>query len=289
MDWINAVERAIDYIEAHLSEEIDYEKVARESFSSSYYFQRIFGILSGYTLGEYIRYRRLSLAGEELAGGNTKVIDVALKYGYDSPDSFAKAFQKFHGITPSEARIDGKTLKSFSKLSIKISLVGGNSMNYRIEEKDAFYVIEKTEIHTNENGKNKTSIPDFWARAWSDGTINTLISLSDGSAYTYGICYCGESKDGKNFNYSIAVKCDENTQVPSGFTKKLIGAKTWIVFSCVGAMPDAIQNTWDKIFTEFFPTSNYRPTYEMDIEAYGDGDSDSPDYYSEIWVPVEKK
>ena len=136
MDWIIGMQRAIDYIESNLTEEIDYEKVAAESFSSRYHFQRVFSILCGYTLGEYIRLRRLSLAGAELAGGQEKVIDIALKYGYDSPDSFTKAFQKFHGITPSQARADGSMLKSFSRLSIKISLEGGNTMNYRIEEKN---------------------------------------------------------------------------------------------------------------------------------------------------------
>lgn len=136
MDWITGMQKAIDYVEANLTETIDYEKVAAESFSSSYHFQRVFSILCGYTLGEYIRLRRLSLAGAELVSGKEKVIDIALKYGYDSPDSFSKAFQKFHGITPSQARADGKMLKSFSRLSIKISLEGGSTMNYRIEEKD---------------------------------------------------------------------------------------------------------------------------------------------------------
>lgn len=104
MDWICGIQNAINYIENHLTDEIDYEEVAKQSFSSGYHFQRIFGILCGYTLGEYIRLRRLSLAGAELANEKAKVIDVAMKYGYDSPDSFAKAFQKFHGITPSEAQ-----------------------------------------------------------------------------------------------------------------------------------------------------------------------------------------
>jgi len=135
MDWISGLQKAIDYIEDHLTDEIDYEAVAAQSYSSSYHFQRIFGILCGYTLGEYIRNRRLTLAGAELAGEQAKVIDVALKYGYESPDSFAKAFQKFHGIKPSEARTAAGMLKSFSRLSIKISLEGGTIMNYRIEEK----------------------------------------------------------------------------------------------------------------------------------------------------------
>ena len=141
MDWITGMQKAIDYIEANLTEEIDYEKVAAKSFSSSYHFQRVFSILCGYTLGEYIRLRRLSLAGVELANGKDKVIDIALKYGYDSPDSFAKAFQKFHGIIPSQARADGSKLKSFSRLSIKISLEGGSIMNYRIETKPQFTLL----------------------------------------------------------------------------------------------------------------------------------------------------
>lgn len=141
MNWITGVQRAINYVEDHLTEDIDYEKIASESFSSSYHFQRVFSILCGYTLGEYIRLRRLSLAGAELAHGKEKVIDVALKYGYDSPDSFAKAFQKFHGITPSQARTDGSMLRSFSRLSINISFEGGNIMNYRIETKPAMTFI----------------------------------------------------------------------------------------------------------------------------------------------------
>ena len=134
MDWITGIQNAINYIEAHITEELDYEAIARESFSSSFHFQRVFSILCGYTLGEYIRSRRLSLAGAELTAGREKVIDVAAKYGYDSPDSFAKAFQKFHGVTPSQA---GAQLKSFSRLSIKVTLEGGSIMNYKIEEKPA--------------------------------------------------------------------------------------------------------------------------------------------------------
>ena len=135
MDWTTGLQKAIDYIEDHLLEKIDYDAVAAQSFSSSYHFQRIFCILCGFTVGEYIRNRRLSLAGAELAAGNAKVIDIALKYGYESPDSFAKAFQKFHGILPSQARSNGSDLKSFSRLVLKFSLEGGNVMSYRVEKK----------------------------------------------------------------------------------------------------------------------------------------------------------
>ena len=135
MDWITGIQNAINYIEEHLLDDIDYEEVARQSYSSAYHFQRVFSIVCGYTIGEYVRNRRLSLAGMELQTGKSKVIDVALKYGYDSPDSFAKAFQKFHGITPSNARTGGAILHSFSRLSLKLSLEGGKKMSYRMEEK----------------------------------------------------------------------------------------------------------------------------------------------------------
>ncbi len=136
MDWISAIQNSVDYIEDHITEKIDYEEVAAQGFSSVYHFQRVFSIVCGFTVGEYIRRRRLSLAGKDLASGHEKILDVALKYGYESPDSFAKAFRKFHGILPSAARENGNNLKSFSRLVLKISMEGGTIMDYRIEEKD---------------------------------------------------------------------------------------------------------------------------------------------------------
>ena len=136
MDWITGMQKALDYIEEHICEELDFEEIAKRSYSSSFHFQRVFGILCGCSLGEYIRNRRLSLAGAELALDKIKVIDAALKYGYESPDSFAKAFRKFHGISPSQARGNGEMLRSYSRLFIKLTLEGGENMNYRIEEKE---------------------------------------------------------------------------------------------------------------------------------------------------------
>lgn len=162
-------------------------------------------------------------------------------------------------------------------------------MQYKIEEKEAFFVLEKVETHSTQNEQNQTIIPAFWTRADQDGTLNTLTDLASDKAYLFGICYNHPTPNEKTFDYSIAVKCNETTAVPLGFRKNCIPAKTWLVFSCVGAMPNAIQETWRKIVAEFFPTSEYRPTQEMDIEAYTQGDMDSADYYSEIWVPVEKK
>ena len=289
MDWIYGLQKAIDYIENHLTEKIDYEAVAKQGYSSSYHFQRVFGILCGVTMGEYIRNRRLSLAGSELATTDAKVIDVALKYGYESPDSFTKAFKQFHGITPSEAKKDGSNLKAFSRMSVKITLSGGSVMNYKIVEKEAFDIIEKVEAHTVENSENAKSIPDFWTRSHNDGSVKTLLDTTTDRTYIFGVCYGNLSEDAKTFDYSIAVKCNENTVLPEGFRKNTIPARTWAIFECKGAMPTAMQDMWHKIVSEFFPTSSYQPTYEMDIEAYTEGDMGSSDYRSEIWIPVVKK
>ena len=289
MDWITGIQNAINYIEEHLTEEIDYEIVAKEVACSSFYLQRIFSILCGMTLGDYIRNRRLTLAGNELSAADDKVIDIALKYGYESPESFTRAFSRFHGVTPSEAKKDGSKLKSFSRLSVKITLSGGNIMDYKIIEKEAFDIIEKVEAHTVVDSENAKTIPDFWTRSHNDGTVKKLLDTTTDRTYIFGVCYGNLPENAKTFDYSIAAKCNENTVVPEGFRKNTIPARTWAIFECKGAMPNAMQDMWHKIVSEFFPTSGYQPTYEMDIKAYTEGNMGSSDYRSEIWVPVIKK
>ena len=288
MDYISGIQSALDYIESNLTEPLDYAEIARKAACSEFYFQKIFAVLCGMTLGEYIRSRRLTLAGSELRSADKKVIDVALKYGYESPESFTRAFVKFHGITPSEAKKEGAALKSFSPLSVKLTLKGGNMMNYKIIEKEAFYVLEKASRHSVENAENKATIPEFWTTCRKDGTVETLLKSTNDRTYLFGICY-NSAENQKEFDYSIAAICGNDTPVPAGYRKNLIPARTWAIFECVGAMPKAIQELWHSIVTEFFPASGYHPTYELDIEAYPDGDMNSPSYRSEIWVPVLKR
>ncbi len=289
MDWITGIQNAINYIEEHLTEEINYDKVAEEAACSSFYFQRIFGVLCDISLGEYIRNRRLTLAGNELNATDIKVIDIALKYGYESPESFTRAFSKFHGITPSEAKKNGSKLKSFSRLSVKITLSGGSMMDYKIVEKEAFEIIEKVEAHSIENDVNAKSIPDFWTKSHNDGTVKTLLENTTDRTFIFGVCYGNNSDCTKTFDYSIGAVYNQKTAVPKGFRKNIIPARTWAIFECKGAMPKAMQDMWHKITSEFFPTSGYQPTYEMDIEAYTEGDMGGSDYRSEIWIPVVKK
>lgn len=289
MDWITGIQNALDHIEEHITEELDYDEIAKQAACSGFYFQRIFGILCGYTLGEYIRNRRLSIAGSELSAGNIKVIDAAFKYGYDSPESFARAFAKFHGITPSQAKKDGSKLKNFSRLSVQIILKGGSVMDYKIVKKNAFKVMEKTERHMIDDSENKNTIPEFWDRSHKDGTVKKLLELSSDKEFIFGVCYNHAPTDKQSFDYSIAAVCSDDTAVPDGYRISEIPARTWAVFECIGPMPQAIQQLWHRICTEFFPTSKYKPTYEMDIEAYPSGNMTADDYRTEVWVPVTDK
>ncbi len=289
MDWTSGLQSAIDYIEDNITKDLSLDEIAKCLGFSSFYFQRIFTFLCGFSLGEYIRNRRLTLAGEELLSSNKKVIDIALKYGYESPESFSRAFQKFHGILPSEARKAKAPLNSFSRLSVEIKLKGGSLMNYKVVKKDAFTVIEKVSSHTIDDSQNINTVPAFWSESKANGTLKKLLELTEDSEYIFGICYGNTHTDKQTFDYSIATKCNKEAKVPKGFRLNTIPARTWIIFECEGAMPNAIQELWHKICSEFFPTTNYEPTYEVDIEAYTAGDMSAANYKSQIWIPVIEK
>lgn len=286
MDWTRSFQRSIDFIEDNITELLDIADIARQMNISPFYYQKIFTMICGFSVGEYIRNRRLALAGSELARSNVKIIDAALKYGYDTPEGFARAFAKFHGVSPSAAR-NGAPVKSYARLSVTISMKGGSIMNYKVVKKEAFKVIEKRIVCSVSEDSN-TEIPRFWERSHADGTIKRLLELASDKTDIFGICYAHTQEKSQTFDYSIAVKADDSTKPPEGFSENVIPARTWVVFECTGAMPEAIQQLWHRICTEFFPSSSYEPTYEMDIEAYKDGDMSSPDYRSEIWVPVKE-
>ena len=166
-DWSEGIQNAIRYIEDNLTETLDIRDIAAQAYVSAFHFQRIFGVLCGMTVGEYIRSRRLSLAAQELSRGDIRVIDAALKYGYDSPDSFTRAFTKFHGVSPSAARERGAALKSFAPLRIKLTLDGGGMMDYRIVEKAQFTVVGASRKFNTETSYQE--IPVFWQEFYANG------------------------------------------------------------------------------------------------------------------------
>ena len=277
MEWVQLLNNAVDYIEKHLLEDIHCENVAEYVHISTFHFQRTFNLLSGMTIQTYIRNRRLSLAGEELLGSNTKVIDVALKYGYETSESFSKAFCRFHGASPSKVKSD-KCLKSFNRLSIKISLEGGSAMNYRIEKHDEMSLLVYSKMFTSATSKD--GIPRFWEGYYQKG-LNTIVP-----GYL-GICAQEVSKS-ENYLYGIGCNADDVKIIPNGFKILSIPFYTWAIFKCAGPMPDAIQKMWERIYREWLPGTKYELIPDYCIENYLPGDSHSGDYLSEIWLPVKE-
>jgi AraC family transcriptional regulator len=292
MDWITGVQKVIDYVEDHIIDSIDYDEAAKQAYSSSFHFQRVFSILCGFTLGEYIRSRRLSLAGSELASSDAKVIDIAVKYGYDSPESFGRAFTRFHGISPSQARSCGAALKSFSRLSVKLILDGGNMMDYRIEKKGPFKIIVKKKRVSCKEEMTTAEISEFWRQCGTDGTIPALCkyipkdNIFDKSIV--GACFGKDAAD-ENFPYAVGAVYNGMPVTDEGFTVEEIPAHTYAVFKCVGKMPEAFQKLYHQIYSEFFPQNEYQPCGGTDFEAYPSDDVTSPDYTCELWISVEKK
>lgn len=285
MEWMETIGEAIRYIEDHITEDLTVEQVAEHVNISPFYFQKGFAMLCGYTISEYIRNRRLALAGSDLAAGEEKIIDIALKYGYDSPDSFAKAFTRFHKVTPLRARKEGVMLKSFAPLKIKFSLEGGYFMDYKITKKEAFTVLANAKTFSYEGAKS--TVPGFWQEHFREGKGKTVMGL-------YGINIDADMGH-DTFEYLIADPCDPGKEAPEGFVTRTIPEFTWAVFPCKGAMPDALQDVNVKIFSEWLPAlkeyefaAGYCVEYYDDPAKYEKGTLDS-EYYCEIWIPVKKR
>lgn len=284
MEWLNRMMDAIDLIERRIAEKTDIEEIARAAYSSPFHFQRMFYMLTGITVAEYVRRRKLTLAAQELASSQARVLDVALKYGYESPEAFSKAFRRAHGISPSEARSPGAALKAFPRISFQLSLKGDAEMEYRIVEKGAYRAIG-TFIQTSTcEGQNLTDISAFWRRANADGTARRLAEAAPGKDLL-GICT--NMDDGsETLDYWIAAESEAEAE---GWAALEIPAATWAVFPTVGPMPGAIQKTWQRIFQEWFPSTGYEHAGGVEIEVYPEGDTTAEDYRCEVWVPIVKK
>ena len=298
MDWIAGIGRALDFIEEHLTDEIDYGEVAAVCYSSSYHFQRVFGILCGYTLGEYIRCRRLSLAGAELQAGDAKVIDVALKYGYDNPDSFARAFKTFHGVTPSQARDRSVPLRSFSRLVLKFSLEGGTTMNYRIEEKPEMILTGYKRRFTGVPGEREDQECDFYVHT---RPLQYMLNGMSRHPEDHFDVITNLNDDG--FDFWIAQELTpfmrENIHKDSvlgdpwanEFENIVIPAHTYAVFETERCKyPTTVfLDLRKRIITEWLPGSGYQIADAPEITAthWYNHPRDRERYY-EIWLPIEK-
>ncbi|MEH7009782.1 AraC family transcriptional regulator [Neobacillus niacini] len=290
MDSIKRLNEALGYIEENLTSDIDFKEVARVAFCSEYHFQRMFSFLAGVSLSEYIRRRRLSRAAFELINSNVRILDIAIKYGYCSPDSFTRAFQSLHGITPSEARNNGQSLKAFPRMTFHLSIQGGNEMNYRIVEKEAFHLVGiKKRVPIIFNGVNP-EIAAMW-QSLDMEKINTLKQLSN--VEPVGLLSAstnfseGRLEEKGELDHYIGVAT--NKDCPEDLTKLEVPALTWAVFEAIGPFPDTLQNVWGRIYSEWFPSSNYELAVGPEILWNQHKDVSSPTFRSEIWVPVSPK
>lgn len=295
MDWTESLRRAIEYMEKHLTEDITPEDAAKEVNISLFYLERGFKVMTGYSLGEYIRSRRLYLAALEIISGRgDKVIDIALKYGYDTPESFTKAFSRFHGVTPSGLKKDPCLLRTFLPLKINIVIQGGNSMDFIVEKMSGFKVIGYEKDFSSEN--SYAEIPKFWAEMFAE-KISPLFSrapetaeekaIAENCIGEFGVCI--DDIGGEKFRYLIAGEY-KGGEVPEGMTVYEFPEMEWAKFLCTGPMPGALQSVNTRIFKEWLPGN---PDFEIamgaNIEWYSKGDSSSPDYESAIWIPVKRK
>ena len=260
-----------------MTEELDIEVIAGKAALSPFYYQRIFGALCGVTVGEYIRARRMTLAAQDLSREDVKVIDIAIKYGYDSPDSFAKAFQKFHGITPSQAKESGAPLRSFAPLHIKITMEGGTMLDYRIVEKAPFTIVGAKRRFNSDTSYQE--IPKFWAEYMDQGEKRPIMG-------TFGVCV---DMGGKDFDYWIADLYKPWKDLPEDCETYQIPGSLWAQFICNGPLPDSLQSVNTKIWSEWLPAlQGYELAGKYNLEVYGPPTENPEDYVSYIWIPLKK-
>lgn len=281
MEWVERLNQSMKYIEAHLADEIDYERLGQIACCSAYHYQRMFTYMAGVTLAEYIRRRRMSLAAVDLQSGNEQIIDVAARYGYRSPTAFNRAFQAFHGVSPSSVREAGVCVKSFSPIVFSIAVKGAAEMNYRIETKSAFRIVGVSAPIVQNIADNFMAVPRLWQEAASNGTISALAGLMD--TPPLGLLGVSACNDAEQWRYFIAVASTRETAAFEAYT---VPASTWAIFTGAGDS-QSIQALEQRIVTEWLPASGYEYANAPDIEVYLNPDPMNAQY--EVWIPVLKK
>ncbi|MFQ7236567.1 MAG: effector binding domain-containing protein, partial [Enterococcus hulanensis] len=264
MEWLDHFNKSIAYVEENLAGAIDLDKAAQLAQCSSYHYQRMFSYIAGVTLGEYIRRRRMSLAGVDLQRGE-KVIDVAAKYEYDSPTSFNRVFKGVHGITPKEAKQAGAKLTSYPMLTFKLTVRGVHAMEYQLIDKEAFHVTGLgLKIEQNMEVAQKR-IPEFWNEVAASGELQKLLPIMDqNNPGVLGVSLMTSEIQDK-WEYVIGVVSEDKAE---GFEQYEIPAAKWAIFSGTGPMPGAIQELQTQVFQEWLPTSGFEYDELPDIELY---------------------
>ena len=283
MEWYEKLNEALKYIEENLDGEIEYEKAAQIACCSTFHFQRMFSYMAGTPLSEYIRHRRLTRAAFDLQNGG-KVIDVALRYGYESPTAFNRAFQNIHNVSPSVAQKEGTSLKAYPPISFKITIKGASEMDYRIVKKDKFRIVGIKDLIEKSVEESFKVVPRLWNQAAQEGKIPQIAALMNNEPMgILGVSACMDDLD--RWEYYIAAASDK--EIPEGMSEYIVPASTWAVFTGQGPIPNSIQELEKRIVTEWLPTSGYEYANAPDIEVYLN--ADPADSKFEVWLPIVKK
>lgn len=271
--------QTMDYLEQQLTEEVDMKKFQQLSGYSYPLFSRLFSILADMTLAEYLRNRRLSEAVMDLRESSEKVIDIAMKYGYDAADAFSAAFKKFHDATPSEVR-NGKPYRVFPKLQLSLKITGGKNMDIKIQKKPAF-IVAGVLLEAIDNSK----CPSAWEQLYAHHSFEMLEGL--GSGQSFGVC--SDVKEGEIINYMAAYDVTDKAKAEElDLSIKEIPEAEYAIVPVKGPIPASIHNAWKYVLEVFFPETGYRHSGAPDFEVYTEGDMSSPDYQMELWIPVSK-
>lgn len=284
---LDRLNEAMEHIERHLDREIDIAELARIAMTSEYHFRRMFSALAGLGLAEYIRRRRLTVAGARVLGGDETLLDVAVRYGYGSGEAFARAFRAVHGIGPGEARRTGAALRSQSRLSFRLVVEGSSSMQYRIVAKDAFRLVgRKARVPLVHEGMNP-AIVEF-VRGIDAATLERMAELGDQDPR--GIVNVSDNlaasrAEGTELDYYHVVAT--SAPAPPDLDSLDVPAGDWAVFESSGAFPQALQHLWRDVFTQWFPANPYRsrPGPEMSRTVLS---PDGTHADAELWIPVER-
>ncbi|MGW2839692.1 AraC family transcriptional regulator [Streptomyces sp. NPDC001493] len=283
---LERLNQAMEHIELRLDQAIDVAELARIAATSEYHLRRMFSALAGMPLSEYVRRRRLTLAGAEVLAGRETLLEIAVRYGYGSGEAFARAFRAMHGIGPGEARRTGAALSSQSRMSFRLTVEGSSSMRYRVVAKPAFTVVGfKARVPLVHLGPNQAII-DF-VRGIDPQALERLGKLSDQEPHGI-VAVCDDldpsRAEGTELDYYQGVIT--SAAAPEGATALAVPPGTWAVFTASGPVPQAIQELWRDVYTEWFPSNPYRSRPGPEILRT----RMSPDHTeaeAELWLPVE--
>ncbi|MCI8949539.1 MAG: AraC family transcriptional regulator [Lachnospiraceae bacterium] len=283
MEWLKKLGAAIDYIENNLDKEISYDEAARIACCSPCYFQRIFSYVSGVSLSEYIRRRKMTQAAFELQRTEAKVIDIALKYGYSSPTSFNRAFQNVHGITPAAAKSMGSMLQAYPSIQFKVELTGGSGIAYHIAERQPLHIVGIRIPLVWDMEVNLRIVPDFWKGVLQGNQFLEICKLSNQEPN--GILGISVYESPKEIYYYIGVAT--TVSAPAGMYEYEIPAATWVIFESDGRFQEDVQRVFRRFCTEWLPFSGYQYAKLPDIEVYPVCDSRAAHGHSKVWIAIK--